>query len=92
MSFVDNQDCQTPKVLWQSLSAFLSCTYFEFPDVICVHMHVCVHAHVYVNVHAYMCVYVCVRDGTILNSIVKGQYSTGQYYYRQNIVLNDNIG
>ena len=38
-----------------------------------------------------VCVCVCVRDGTILNSIVKGQYSTGQYYYQQNIVLNDNI-
>ena len=31
------------------------------------------------------------RDGTILNSIVRGQYSTRQYCYWQNIVLNDNI-
>ena len=42
MPFVDSQGCQTPKVLWQRLSAFLSCMYFEFPDVICVHVHTCI--------------------------------------------------
>ena len=58
MPFADSQGCQTPKVLWQSLSAFLNCMYFKFPDAICELVHMCMCVRVHAHVYAHVCVYV----------------------------------